>query len=292
MEERRLATYQKPQASLGVPINLRTMRNELTTPTSKDTYSINNKVRPGAFIARVFAREDGIATKIVDWGKDSEKAWCIVEGYLIDRPAMSHQSIVVEYYSDLLRSAVFDAIENGIHVPTGERDERGRLITRKVIPEYEFGPDGFPTLKDNWARFQLMRNHLGKIKFAERSTMGKAQRNVILELLGKSPDAPAESQPASTKLTPEQDELETCRNRIRVVLMKACEGNRELAKETFADIASKLSVAAKAPADLGNVGDAKRILDEVVRLSQSTEEVVDGSVAVEDGEELGNEEQS
>lgn len=278
-EERRLSMYSKPQQAQGRAVDLHSLRHEIATPTSEDMYRVNNKSRPGARIARALALESNISTKIVAFGKDKEQAFCHVRGWLgpEDAPIMQVESIVIERYDDLLRQAVFDAIDNGMYIPTGRRDQNGRLETKKAIPEFEFGPDGFPVLKDKFAQFQLMKNHLGKIKFAERSTMGKAERNVILKLLGKDDDGSGgeesdrQTSTTNAQKSPQDDEMTAYRNRIIALLLKVHDNDKALAKATFLTVARSLNVAANLPSELKEIDDAKMIYEEILKNMKSEE---------------------
>lgn len=287
VEERRLTTVNSRPQQQGQALDLHSLRRDLTTPTSGDMYSVNKKERPGARVARALALEYRIATEIMEYGKDSEKAWCKVRGWLLDDPLMTHQSIVVDRYEDLLRQAVFDCIDNGMYVPTGQRNENGRLITKFKVPEFEIGPDGFPMFKDKYTQFQLMRNHLNKIKFAERSTMGKAERNVILKLLGKEDDGTTETPEKiepETKPTPEQNELAACRIRIVALLLRVHDGKKDLAKESFATVAKSLNIDAALPSELTNLNDAKRIFEAIRKLLPESSPAVEVEAEVDDPE--------
>lgn len=288
-EERRLATYQKPQQSQARVVDLHDLRREMTTPTTDDMYSVNKKSRPGARIARALALESNISHKIIAYGKDDKQAFCHVRGWIgpEENPIMQVEQIVIERYDDLLRQAVFDAIDNGMYIPTGRRDNYGRLETRKGTPDWDMGPDGFPILKDKMAQFQLMKNHLNKIKFAERSVKGKAERNCIFTLLGKDDegrnDEPEEiEEPSVTKSTPEHDDLEGFRNRIRALLLKAYEGNKDTARETFGAVCKTLGMDATAPADLTKVEDAKRVLEYIMAEMQKSRSAVEVEAEVDD----------
>ena len=291
-EERRLSTYPQPTQSQGQAVDLHSLRREITTPTSEDMYTVNKKRRPGARIARALALESSINTKIIVFGKDKEQAFCHVRGWLgpEDAPIMQAESIVIERYDDLLRQAVFDAIDNGMFIPTGRRDHNGRLETKKGIPDFEFGPDGFPVLKERFAQFQLMKNHLGKIKFAERSTMGKAERNVILKLLGKEDDGnTGEESDKSTvssnaPKSAQNDEMAAYRNRIIALLLKIHEGDKALAKATFLTVAKSLNIAANLPSELKSIEDAKMVYDDIMETMKPEEPEPEMEAEIEDPE--------
>lgn len=155
--------------------------------TKKDMYSVDRsgKLSPGVKIARIYAQENGINTKIISCQKDKTSASCHIRVWKgpEEKPTLITERVVIHSFEHLLQQAVFDAIANGLWVPTGKRDNKGQLEKKFTNPDWDIHPEtGLPFLKDKWAQFQIMQNYLNKIKHAERDAFGKAERNAILEL--------------------------------------------------------------------------------------------------------------
>ena len=161
--------------------------------TERDFYSVQGKRRPSARLTIEIAKYDKrISTEILEIGKDKEKAWCKVRAWIAeDESRIYRDAAVIHYYEHLLLDAVFDAITNGINVPTGETEYRfgkERAVTEKIQPTYEISADGWPVITDITVQLQLMKNHLQKITFAERDAHTKAEIRALTRVLGMKED--------------------------------------------------------------------------------------------------------
>ena len=144
--------------------------------TDKDFYFAGGKKAPSARIWSAVGYEEGVNTKVVECYKDEEKAQATVRGWKgsEDNPDVVVERTVIHVFKILLFEAIMDAIDNGIKI-------KGQTIK----PSFDFDQEGKPYLTDNEAQLQLMRNHLQKMKFAERDAITKARSSVIKELTGK-----------------------------------------------------------------------------------------------------------
>ena len=226
------------------------------------------------YFARVYlrlAREQGIFTKIVDVGKDGDKAWVKVRAWKgpEDHPTEISEAAIVERHEDSLRQGIFDAIENGATFTVGWDDRTNKPIRNKVRPDWEVGPNGFPRLTNADQAMQFMRVHLHDISMVERKIITMAKRNAVRDLIqeGSEDDSQEEDRPVrdresrkneSSQPVPGQQpgnkgntasvqghseidpEVEKLRAEIRSIVMGIADGDLDLAKEFFRDLTGNI----------------------------------------------------
>lgn len=303
-DEKQLMIKPKSQAHGGYyqrgpaqPLDLDQIKREVGTATTDDTYSVQGKRGlPGAKIARLLAIKEGISTKIVEFGKNKEKAWCKVRAWKgpEDNPTIQTEDVVIHHFEHLLQQAVFDAISNGMSLPDGSRDDGGKLIKKKGVPDWEIGENGVPFLTNKWAQYELMVNHLQRVKFAERDASEKAMRNAIFDLI--SAENPQRQEPDKSKSgvqlqkglegkpepkkqpQPQDGELNRIRQEIYSVLMAASGNDKEKAAGQFSNMARELNLPFALPSQIKTTEDANKILNRILMV----DEPIMGSEELED----------
>lgn len=264
MAEQRLTTvpkgqvparqYQEPE-----PIDPQKAKHDLLRFTTRDIYTVGGKKAPTVRIIRQWARDAGISTEVIEYGKNKDSAWAKVRGWkgTKENPERTAESVVVHVFSHLLVSMTFDAIANGIKVYTGKmktsrqgNDYPEQILYQPTPEEVEIGEDGWPRIKNNKVQFQLLKNHLDKIKFAERDAVGKAEGGVILKLLdiedpedgkldaGKDQSEAGEQKDRGEDSLVDEENAETLEELAPIIMDKLVKyaGDKSGAGEIFADI--------------------------------------------------------
>lgn len=282
MEERRLAT--KDQS---YPVDLQEELKRYKQITSRDFYSPARGVRePSARVVREWAKQHNLSCEVVEWGKDKDKAWCKVRGWKgsKENPEAVREAVVAHVFEHMLIEAVIDAIHNGIKIPTGGLDKYGRPEMEKVYlrPEKDWTVDqekGWPVITNHKVQLQIFKNHLEKIKFAERDARTKAERIVFLELLGlpselqrveseeagEDTEYDEESQQRPGEQAELPDELTELRRQIWQALLKLSGGSSQKA---YAELRSISQVTGEHEgvtnlADISSVDHARTILSRI-----------------------------
>lgn len=273
-------------------VTIENVVHDLTTIQKEDVYYAKGKKGYSAKVYRMLAIEQGIRTSIVEYGKDADKAWVKVEAWKGDRqkPDAYGEAVVIQRHQDTLRESIFDAIANGMTITEGWDKVTRRPIQRKVTPEFTVGDDGFPRLTNPQHMFQLMKNHLHEISIIERKLATIATRNATrncieepesddeesddktdrrLERRNYEDDEPSTDTKQSSanaqgkkEQTPEQREFVLAKNDIGKIVMDICDGDKELAKQFFADFTGNIDgvLSTESPAKLLTLAEAKIVL--------------------------------
>lgn len=216
-----LALRDKRDIAIGNPQEekLIDVKGELTKYhrlTSKEMYPVGGgRKAPSARLAQYWANMRDLHSEPVhgEVGKDKWKAWAMVRGWQGKREEAEATSsfryaYVCHVFSELLAESVLDAIANGLQMPSGDYYPSGApRIEKRYLDDgdYEIGDGGWPIITNKAIQLQVMRNHLAKIKFAERDALTKAERAVYLKLLN-SPwqEKPGDGEEES-RSTPDSD---------------------------------------------------------------------------------------
>lgn len=249
--------------------------------TKRDVYyAVGGKDVPSARLARIWADENGLVNQIVDAGKNKENAWCRMKGWRKDDPSVIREAFVCLVFEHMLVKAVYDAIANGLSMPSGELWPNGAPRMRKVNLvegiDWEVGPDGWPIIINPGMQFQVMRNHLQRIGSAERIATTQAERAVFLKLLGyewhhEQPEGPGKA-PVDRGGEEEDDEWEEekediiqLRNAIWGSLLTLCDGSAQKAFEKLyllSEVTGQFTPIHK-PTEITEIEHAKEILARV-----------------------------
>lgn len=252
-----LPATRQPNPSEAVDV-AKEKENFLTISQKEAFYSVSNKQAPTARIVREWAKAEGINYKVLEYGKDENKAWAKVAAWKGDfnNPEAYAEEPIVHVFSHLLVEATFDAIANGLKVPTGRvlKNNWGKsyLETKDYFltkDDWEIGAEThWPKITNPLVQFQLLRNHLGKIKTIERDAVTKAERRAEYKILTKIGRIKEDEQPEvegekeePTDIPGEPETLEDTLSLIRTGLLKLADDSREEAQKKLTEIAAKIN---------------------------------------------------
>lgn len=224
MADRSLTTVPKPQVpaqQVQAEQFIKRTRDALVSVTPKDMYSVGGgKTAPNAHMVDAMAalEEIPIKVEILKVWKTKEDCGIIMRGWKGDKdnPIIEMSDSVVHNFPALFIESVFDALANGIKIPTGRILERyGRKYPETedyslTNLDWELGADGWPVVTNMTVQLQLLRNHLKKMSFAERDCVTKCRRRILLKLMGKYDTTKEEGQNEEVEAVREEktDEIE------------------------------------------------------------------------------------
>lgn len=153
-----------------------------TQITERDFYEVydprqGKRKVPNARVYNIWAKEASIKTRILNAGRDTEKAWAHVKGWIgkEDNPVAQREAKVTIFWKTELEDLVWNAI-------TDRKDKYGKIV-KKGKP-YTIGPEGYPILKHPEDQLAIIQQ-LSRIKrFGERIAVTKAEAIVERKLLG------------------------------------------------------------------------------------------------------------
>lgn len=187
LRDKRDVATGKPQEEK--PIDVRGELTKYQQLTTREWYSVGGGRRaPSARLVQYWANLNDLQSEIVEIGKDEKRAWCRVRGWRGEK-ASAHdfrEAYVCHVFSQMLAESVLDALANGLFMPSGDYYPSGApRMEKRYLDEddYTIGEEGWPVVTNRAIQLQVMRNHLAKIKFAERDALSKAERVVYLKLL-------------------------------------------------------------------------------------------------------------
>ena len=254
------------------PINPKAELNRYQQLTTRDTYEVagrggSKRREPAARLVRRWAQMKGIKSRIIDIGKDKERAWARVAAWTGDEknPTQYGERAVFHVFDMMMIEAIFDAMKDGMYMPTGESYESGApKMGRQFLAEedVEMTESGWPRIVNPIFQLQLMKNHLQKIKFAERDALGKAERAAFLLVLNYETGG---EEGATESKGDQPMTLNQYRQEIRKGLMHLCDTDEAKCMEKLAELSL---VEGKYPkvqklGDIASIEHAEEILARV-----------------------------
>jgi len=273
-------------------------------------YVMNGKRVPSARVIKTIAKMvPDLSVKIVECGKDDKKAWCRVKAWRGDEqhPIIMREAEVIHVFEHILRESIFDAIENGITVPTGKMVQRYNKSVKeveKVIPAYDVGEGGWPVLTNINVQMQLMRNHLKKITFAERDAHTKATIRAMKDIIdfegrGDPVDhgdgSEMTEQPETnkttpvkppTKLAPAPDGLGEIHKKIQDTIQICCDLEPEFNWQAFVKVyVNERNLKVKKLTEL-SLQDSSELLSRLIAKEKEIRKEIEDSLTEQDDGDL------
>lgn len=251
---------------------------------------------PSARMVRLWALQNHINSKLLDFGKTAEKAWAHIKVWTgpESNPDMTREDAVCIVYKHIYEDLMFTAIQKGKDIW-----KDGRKTTLK--PKWELGSDGIPFIdrEDADSKQVLLligREYSEKVKFAERAAVTSAERRAFLKMMGydEDGDGGGEEKPEAKreeKLTSERDqevlaekakkeeELNLLLGDVRKIIMTLAGNDKQKATAMFKDVAEMVHAEAQIyplvhnSAEIKTIGHAKRILEVLDEINKTPMEV-------------------
>ena len=238
-EQRNLTTVPRGQVpQQRQEADLKRARDSLLAVSEKDTYWVAGRKAPSAHLVREMAKLEEVPIKyqIVKVWKTKEECGCILRGWKgpEENPIIEISDSVVHNFQLLLLETILDAIANGLKM--GKQDYF--LDDR----DWEISADGFPVITNRDVQLQILRNHLGKAKFAERDAVTKCERRILMKLMGKYEDWGEDEEslkdrfPLLERTEREPQTLEEHRQAIRTIILSLVNNDAEKAQQLLMEL--------------------------------------------------------
>jgi len=280
-------SYQQNQPK--APIDPQQARDSYLQMTDDDYFAASGGKRaPSARLVRYWAKRDRLNSKILDFGKDSEKAWAKVKVWSgpEQNPTLVREDGVCILYKSLLVAAIYEAIQNGKWIVTGFAN--GKPDRKKVFPNWELGPDGYPIIMDEKhgkaVMFAIGKEYAEKVKFAERAAISSAEKRAFLKLMNKDDEHEhdAEEHIAGEKPPSEgNSDLMELIGEIRKGIMELVKGDKDKGAQALKDITSLINAndaqypIITASVNIKSIDHAMRILDAIEEMKKIEEKPVE-----------------
>ena len=238
-EQRNLTTVPKGQVpQQRQEADLKRARDSLMAISEKDVYWVAGRKAPSAHLVREMAKLEEVPIKyqIVKVWKTKEECGCILRGWKgpEENPIIEISDSVVHNFQLLLLESVLDAIANGLKM--GKQDYF--LDDR----DWEISADGWPVITNRDVQLQILRNHLGKAKFAERDAVTKCERRILMKLMGKYEDWDNDEEQTEGQTPPVQQSerepqtLEEYRQAIRTIILAMTDNDKMKAQQLLMEL--------------------------------------------------------